>query len=92
MQYNETLYTLNNIFYTLFIYAEGVIVKCSQTGRKIKTKVQNITKNDMSPIVIDDFKKGSSLLVEVNGKPYPVEFMAFMGMSLNFVKIYIRTY
>ena len=22
----------------------------------------------------------------MNGKPYPVEFMTFMGMSLNFVK------
>ena len=47
-------------------------MKCSQTGRKIKAKVGDISRKDMSPLTQGDLKKGSSLVV-VNGKAYPVE-------------------
>lgn len=57
-------------------------MKCSQTGKKIRTQVQYITKSDMSPLVEADFKKGSKLVVDINGKPYPVEFVEFIGKLL----------
>jgi len=71
----------------ILVHAGEVVVKCSKTGRKIKTQVEEkITKKiAMSLIVIKDFFKGSIFIAEVNGKLYPVEFLEIMGMLLNFV-------
>ena len=65
----------------LFATVEEVLVKCSQTGCKIKAKTRDISKKDMSPLTQGDLKKESSLVVEMNGKTYLVEFMKFVGMS-----------
>lgn len=62
-----------------------VLVKCSQTGRRIKAKVADISKDNTS-VTQTDLKKGSSLLVAVTGKTYPVEFIEFAGMPLVFVR------
>ena len=64
---------------------EEVLVKCSQTGRRIKAKVSDISKKDNTSVTQTDLKKGSSLLVAVTGKTYPVEFIEFAGMLLVFV-------
>ncbi len=64
-----------------------VIVKCSQTGEKIRTKVQHLSKSEGGLLTLDDLQKGSSLYMEVKGKPYPAEFVAFEGMSSNFKKL-----
>ena len=69
-----------NILTWLFPSVEEVLVKCSQTGRKIKSKVEDISRKDMSPLTSSDLKKGSSLMVEMNGKSYPVEFIEFAGI------------
>lgn len=58
-------------------------MKCSQTGRKIKAKFGDISKKDMTPMTEADLK-GSSLVVTIHGKSYPVEFLQFVGMSLVF--------
>lgn len=60
-------------------------MKCSQTGRRIKAKVADISKDNTS-VTQTDLKKGSSLLVAVTGKTYPVEFIEFAGMPLVFVR------
>ena len=56
-----------------------MLVKCSKTGRKLKAKIGDISKEDMSPLTQGDLKKGSSLVVEVNKKAYTVEFIEFAG-------------
>lgn len=65
----------------LFATVEEVLVKCSQMGHKIKAKTRDILKKDMSPLTQGDLKKKSSLVVEMNGKAYLVEFIKFVGMS-----------
>ena len=35
----------------------------------------------MEPLTLNDLKKGSSLIVEVDGTPYPAEFLSFSGKS-----------
>jgi len=62
------------------LLTEEVIVKCSQTGTKIKSLVQSLSKAEGSLLSVDDLYKGSSLYVDVNGKPYPAEFVSFVGM------------
>ena len=56
-----------------FDIVEEVLVKSSQTGWKIKAKVGDISKLDMSPLTQNDFKnwrKDLSLVVEVHGKAW----------------------
>lgn len=48
-----------------------VLVKCSQTDRKIKTKVKDISKKDNTSVTQTDLKKGSSLMMAVTGKDLP---------------------
>ena len=59
-----------------------VLVKCSQTGKKIKAKGGNLSRKDSKPLTAKDLSKGSNLLVEVNGTSYPMTFVEFIGMYL----------
>ena len=63
-------------------------MKCSQTGRKIKAKVGELSTKDMTPLTETDLVNGSSLIAVVDGTPYPVEFVQFTGMSFVFVWIH----
>ena len=59
-----------------------VLVKCSQTDRKIKAKVKDISKKDNTSVTQTDLKKGSSLMVAVTGKDLPYRVA---GLPLVFV-------
>ena len=59
---------------------EGVLLKCSQTGKKLKSKFEFLTSTDMTPLDITDLTKGVSVMVEIDGKPYPAEFVEYIGM------------
>ena len=53
---------------------------CSQTGKKLRAHVSDLSKEDMTTIKERDFREGSSFLAEIDGRPYPVQFMHFSGM------------
>ena len=52
----------------------SVVVRCSQTGKQHNVKFRTLQKDSGDPITEDNLKKGSSLVMEFKGKPYPVEF------------------
>lgn len=57
----------------------SVLLKCSQTAKKIAARVEQLSKEDLEPLTLSDLQKGSSFIVEVKGKPYPAEFLSFSG-------------
>ncbi len=60
--------------------AGEVLLKCCQTGSKIKSKLEDISHtSDMAPIEVKDLRKGFCVMVEIDGKPYPAEFLEFTG-------------
>lgn len=55
-------------------------MKCQQTGRKIKSKVKDLSREeDMQPLAAKDLTKGSKLLTEIKGASYAVAFVKFSG-------------
>ena len=63
-------------------YTGVVVLKCSQTGKKISAKVTDLSREDMRPLQKQDLKKGSSLLVDVKGMSYPAEILGFEGKCI----------
>jgi len=55
-----------------------VIVKCSQTGEHHTAKVQDLTRDDESPVSKEDLFEGSSLMLERDRK---VLFLKFKGLG-----------
>ena len=47
---------------------------------EIKIKFEFLTSTDMTPFDITDLTKGVSVMVEIDGKPYPAEFIEYIGM------------
>ena len=59
---------------------EKVKLKCSQEGKIFTAKISSLSREDMQPLTIADFQKGSALLCDIQGKAYPAQFMAFDGI------------
>ena len=68
---------LVHLFFPIYIL-ESVIVQCSQTGRKHQVKLRDLTKED-GEISSADFVRGSAMIMNFKGKPYPVKFLQFKG-------------
>ena len=60
------------------------MLKCAQTGRKIKARVGDLSREDQQPLKDKDLTKGSNLVVTINGTDYPVSFVDFAGSGLSF--------
>lgn len=65
----------------LLYVTEEVLLRCSQTGRKIKARVGDLSREDMRPLSEEDLVKGSRLIADVEDSTYPVDFVEFTGMS-----------
>ena len=63
-----------------YVCIGSVIVRCSQTGKQHAVKVGDLSKEDCSPLNEKDLTKGSSLMLDYKGKPYPVTFVQFKGL------------
>lgn len=46
----------------LLYVTEEVLLRCSQTGRKIKARVGDLSREDMRPLSEEDLVKGSRLI------------------------------
>ena len=64
-----------------------VWLRCSQTNRKIEAKVGDLPKEDMGALSEKDLVKGSSLIADIDGTSYPVNFTEFTGMSIYSKKV-----
>lgn len=56
-------------------------MKCSQTGEHHTAKVQDLTRDDESPVSKEDLFEGSSLMLERDQKVFPVQFIKFKGLG-----------
>lgn len=65
------------------VHVELIVVKCSQTGKNLTIKAENLSKENFEPLTKDDFVAGTALIVHYKGKPYPVEFIQFKGNLLS---------
>ena len=56
-------------------------MKCSQTGKQISAKVRDLSTEleDGSPPTL---KPGNSMLLDLKGKTYPVEFVSDVSISM----------
>ena len=57
----------------------GLIVRCSQTGKKIHPQLENISSENVTSLKEKDLTKGVDLMMDSNGKTYPVELVEFTG-------------
>ena len=55
---------------TFFMHIGAVILKCSQTGEILVSKIRDLYREDMQPFI--DLTKGAELL-------YEVQFVSFQG-------------
>lgn len=60
-------------------------MKCSQTGKYYTIKVKNLTRVNGDSLTTEDFKKGTNLIMEYKGKPYPAEYVRDAGMCCQLV-------
>ena len=63
---------------------EEVVVKCAQTGKKLKAKVGDLSREDQQPLKEKDLTKGSNLVVTTNGTDYPV--VSFVNFASNAIQ------
>ena len=56
---------------------EDVVLKYVQTGKKLKAKVGDLSREDQQPLKEKDLTKGSNLVVTTNGTDYPVSSCGF---------------
>ena len=52
-----------------------MVVQCAQIGKLHNTKLSNLSRKDSEPFTKKDLTKGSNLIIDMNGKSYPVQFM-----------------
>ena len=57
-----------------------MIVKCAQDGKRILTEVNKLANFEGLPPLPHELVRGKSLLVEREGKSYPVVFLEYQGM------------
>lgn len=50
-------------------------MKCCQTGNLHVVKVNDLFREDLEPLQPDDLVTGSSLMMELDNKMYPVTFV-----------------
>ena len=55
----------------------SVIVKCAQTSKMHCVKLKDLSREDCRSLTKKDLRKGASLIVEMKGKCYPVQFVHF---------------
>ena len=58
-----------------------VLLRCSQTGKKVQSKVRDLSLEDSEPVTANLLKKGARVIVEIGNTPYPAEFVEFIGTS-----------
>lgn len=58
----------------------AVVVKCAQSGGLERAKVAELSNIDGNSVKESQLVAGASLLLDVNGKSYPVTFMCYEGM------------
>ena len=59
--------------------AGKVVLKCCQNGKTLTAEIKDLSREDGFPLSTQDFKQGAQLLVQHQGKFYPVEFVSFKG-------------
>ena len=64
----------------LSILVGPALVKCCQTGKQHCVKLLDLSREDLIPLSEQDLTKGTSLMLEHQGKSYPVTFLKFKGM------------
>ena len=55
-------------------------MKCSNEGDRFITTVGKLSRRDGEPVSEKDLTKGTSLLADISGFPYPVEVVGLEGM------------
>ncbi len=73
-------FLLSLLSFIILVIAESIVVQCSQTGKEHTVKVKSLTTDSCDPVMEEDLKKGNSLIMEFQGKPYPVQFIRKAGM------------
>jgi len=71
----------------LSTYIGGVLLKCCQTGKRVRARVSDLSKEDMTPIKAGDLTEGSNFIAELNGWPYPLQFLHFSG-NINLASVF----
>jgi len=66
----------------MYAHNEEVVVKCAQTGKKLKAKVGDLSREDQQPLKEKDLTKGSNLVVTTNNTDYPVSFVDFASNAI----------
>lgn len=64
----------------MHLFVERVMVKSSDNGERFISNVGKLSRKDGEPVTERDLQKGSSMLAEIGGYPYPVEVVGLEGM------------
>lgn len=67
----------------LIICVGSVIVKCSQTNKKLTAKPMDLHPDSDEPLSRSHLVPGCRLMLDESGKHYPVQFVCFAGMSMH---------
>ena len=59
-------------------------MKCAQTGKELVVKPKSLSPEDEEPLSKGHFTPGCGLMLEEEGKPYPVQFVCFAGKHTHY--------
>lgn len=65
-------------------------MECAQTGKELVVKPKSLSPEDEEPLSKGHFTPGCGLMLEEEGKPYPVQFVCFAGKHTHYKHTHVK--